>query len=135
MKLVEINWNPTHRQLRQFAIVCLFALPLVGWIWGLGFAAVALLAVAGLVLAFVGVLFPTGVKPIFLALSIVAAPIGIIIGELAMLLIYYGVFLPIGLGFRLAKRDALQLKFDRQAKTYWQAKKRPNSLASYYRQF
>ena len=134
MKLIEVNWNPANRQLRQFGIVCLFALPLVGWLWGGGGQIVSLLAMAGLLLAIAGFACPRSVKPVFIALTVVAAPIGIVIGELAMLLVYLGVFLPIGLVFRVMNRDALQLKFDRRARTYWQAKKPPGSPADYYRQ-
>ena len=134
MRLVEINWSPTDRQLRQFGIICLFALPLVGWLWGGSLMVVACLAAVGLVLATVGVAFPTAVKPVFLALTILVIPLGMFLGEVAMLLIFFGVFLPIGFIFRLAKRDALQLKVDQTAESYWQDKKQPSSAASYYRQ-
>ena len=135
MKLVEINWDPTNRQLRQFGVNCLFALPFVGWIWGAGLQTIGLLALSGLLLAIVGAALPRAVKPVFLALMIVATPIGMVIGELAMLIVFFGVFLPFGLVFRILRRDALQLTLSRQAKSYWQTKKQPNEPASYYRQF
>ena len=134
MKLIECNWEPSNRQLRQFGIVCLFALPLVGWLWGGGGEVVRLLAMVGLLLAIAGFACPRTLKPVFIALTIVATPIGMVIGELAMLLVYFGVFLPIGLVFRAMNRDALQLKFDSRARTYWQAKKPPGGAADYYRQ-
>ena len=95
MRLVEINWSPTDRHLRQFGTICLFALPLVGWLWGGSVTVVVCLAAVGLVLATVGVSFPIAVKPIFLALTILVIPIGMVVGEVAMLLIFFGVFLPI----------------------------------------
>ena len=134
MKLVEINWNPTNRQLRQFALICLFALPLVGWFWGLGLVVIAWLAGVGLVLALAGIAVPKAIKPVFLALTILAAPIGLAAGEVAMLFIYFAVFVPIGVFFRLSKRDALQMNPDRERTTYWQPKKQPTSVADYYRQ-
>ena len=134
MKLVEINWRPTERQLRQFGVVCLFALPAIGWIWGAGTGTIAILSVVGLVLTVIGLVAPTVLKPVFLALTIVAMPIGIVIGELAMLMIFFGVFLPLGLVFRIAGRDALQLRVDRASESYWEAKRKPASIASYYRQ-
>ena len=134
MKLVEVNWNPTHRQLRQFAVVCLVALPLAGWLWGVDAADQSVLLALGAVIAIAGWIYPPMARPAFLALSIVAAPIGVIVGEMAMLLIYFAVLLPIGLCFRLVKRDALQLRINRAAKTYWQPKKQPSGVASYYRQ-
>ena len=36
MQLVEINWNPTERQLRQFSSMCFIGLPFIGWLWGAG---------------------------------------------------------------------------------------------------
>ena len=106
MKLIEINWNPTDRQLRQFAAICMFAIPFVGWLWNGSAQTVGLLALLGCILAALGIAFPKVIKPVFLALTLVATPIGMAIGELSMLFIYYGVFLPIGLAFRLLRRDA-----------------------------
>ncbi len=134
MKLFELNWNPTARQLRQFGVISLFALPLVGWLWGAGGSVLAALGLGGLVFAAAGFVFPKLLKPIFVALMVLATPIGIVIGELAMMMIYFGMFLPLGLFFRLVGRDALLLKLDREAKTYWSAKKQPGSARSYYRQ-
>ena len=134
MSLIDTNWNPTHRQLRQFGVICLCALPLLGWLWLGMHQAVGWLAAIGLAIAAVGFVFPPAVKPIFIGLMIVATPIGMVIGEFVLLVTFFGLFLPIGLIFRLLKRDALELKLDRQAKTYWQAKKQPTNVASYYRQ-
>ena len=134
MNLLEVNWDPTNRQLRQFGGLCLFALPLVSWLWGGGEQIVAVLAIVGLLTALAGFACPRTLKPAFIGLTVLAAPIGIVIGELAMLLVYFGVFLPIGLVFLALNRDALQLKPERRSKTYWQAKKPPGGAADYYRQ-
>ena len=134
MKLIEFNWQPTDRQLRQFGVICLFALPALAWLWGGGTTIVMTLALAGLLLAVAGMAVPTVLKPVFLALTIVATPIGMVIGELAMLAIYFGVFLPFGLVFRLAKRDSLQLRLNQDKDSYWETKKQPANIASYYRQ-
>ena len=134
MKLIEFNWQPTDRQLRQFGVICLFALPAIAWLWGGDNTLVINLALVGLLLGIVGVAVPSVLKPVFLALTIVGTPIGMVIGELAMLAIYFCVFLPFGLVFRLTKRDSLGLKLDQDCESYWQAKKQPATNASYYRQ-
>lgn len=110
--------------------------PICSWLlpWGASISAVGLLAAIGLMLAIVGMAVPQVTNPVFLALTIVATPIGMAMGELAMLLICSGLFLPLGLVFRLFKRDALQLTIDRRSKTYWTAKKQAKGAASYYRQ-
>ena len=133
MTLIEFNLSPTHRQLRQFGAICLVALPLLGWFWSVSALWISVLTVIGMVLAITGILVPSVLKPLFIALSLVATPIGMIFGELAMLLIYFGVFLPLGLIFRVIGRDALQIK-RHPAKTYWQPVKKTTDVASYYRQ-
>ena len=45
------------------------------------------------------------------------------------------VFLPIGLLLRLLGRDPLDRKFDAQASSYWQPKKPPGDVASYFRRW
>ena len=134
MKLLEFNWNPTDRQLRQFGVIALVFLPLVGWLWGASGNVLAGLAIGGALLAVAGSVVPKALKPVFVILMLVAAPIGLIVGEVAMLLIYFGMFLPLGLFFRIIRRDALALKLGRDTNSYWSAKKQPSSAASYYRQ-
>jgi hypothetical protein len=134
MSLVQVNWRPTNRQLRQFAAICLIALPLVGWMWGGGRQTIAWLAVVGCVIAVIGALAPAILKPVFIGLTVITLPIGMVVGELTLLAVFFGILLPLGLFFRLIGRDALQLKLDRTCPTYWRPKKQPNDLGSYYRQ-
>ncbi len=134
MKLVEFNWHPTNRQLRQFGVICLFALPFVAWLWNGSARTIGVLAVLGVILGGLGIVLPVIIKPVYLALMFVTTPIGMVLGEVSMLSIYYGVFVPIGLVFRLARRDGLQMKLNRSAKSYWQTVEKPTSVASYYRQ-
>lgn len=134
MRLIELNWNPTPRQLRQFGGLSLVALPLITWVWGGGTDLVLTMLGIGALLAVVGLVVPSVLRPIFVAVSVIGAPIGMVVGELTMLLIFFGVFVPVGLFFRLIRRDALQLKIDRNCDSYWQPKRGPGSVASYYRQ-
>lgn len=135
MSIVEVNWNPSSKQLRQFGVICLFALPMIAWFWGASTNFILVLAAIGMVIALASMFLPQLVKPLFLGLMLVTAPIGMIIGEFAMLLIYVLTIIPIGLIFRLTGRDALQGRLDRNAQTYWKNKKQPASAKHYYRQF
>lgn len=134
MSLIDINWSPSDRQLRQFGCIALVALPALGWLWGAGSTLVGSLAAAGLVLAALGFVAPIALKPLFVGLSVVTMPIGMVVGEITMALVYYGVFVPIGLLLRLTGRDVLHKGLDRGGKTYWEPKKKPAGMASYYRQ-
>jgi hypothetical protein len=135
MKLVEMNWRPTDRQLRQFAAICCVALPAIAWIWHAPWHVIGILAGVGVAIAAIGMAFPKLVTPLFLGLSLIALPIGLVVGELAMLSMFYGVFLPIGWIMRFCRADALQRQFDRTAASYWHEKASPASVKSYYRQF
>ena len=78
---------------------------------------------------------PQLIRPLFVGLMVIAAPIGMVMGELSMLSIYFCIFLPIGLVFRMLRRDPLQRKIDRTTDSYWQLKTEPKDVASYYRRF
>ena len=134
MALIETNWNPTARQLRQFGSLCLVSFPLLGWIWSGNLTVITALACLGLLIASIAYFYPKLISPLFVGLMLITAPIGMVIGELAMFLIYMTVFLPIGMLFRITSRDRLRLKIDRQATSYWQPKRQPKSIGSYYRQ-
>jgi hypothetical protein len=143
MKLIEINRNPTNRQLRQFGVAALLFLPLIGWL-STGkprtLAAVNLpllgsLAAMGLAMALLGFIKPKALQPVFVGASLVTLPIGLVVGEVVLLILFFGLFAPMGLLFRLIGRDALQRRLERDAKTYWQRKRQPDSPARYYQQF
>jgi hypothetical protein len=135
MKIVEVNWTPTARQLRQFGLLCLVGFPLLGWIWSAGAQAIIWLAGIGFGLAVTGLIAPMALKPVFIGLTLIALPIGMVVSEVVMMLIYFGVFLPIGLCFKLMKRDALKRSLDRNCRSYWEVKKAPKNAGSYYRQW
>ncbi len=136
MRLIQINWNPSDQQLRQFGFVPMIALPLAGWFWsGVGTGAFCAAIGAGVVTALVGLAQPRALKPAFLALSVAAAPIGMVVSELILLSVFFMVILPTGIVLRLLGRDLLQRHFDRQASTYWEPKKQPSGPVSYLRQW
>jgi hypothetical protein len=74
------------------------------------------------------------IKPVFVALTLITAPIGIVVGDVMIFLVYYAVLCPIGLFFRIIKRDPLQRKLEPGTKTYWQVKELPKDAPQYYRQ-
>ncbi len=136
MKLGEINWNPSDRQLRQFGWIGLVAYPALGWLWSGGHLAVVLpLAAVGGASAALGQFFPRAIKPIFVLLSLLGLPIGLAVLETTMVVLFYGVFLPLGMVLRVLRRDSLQRKFLPGAATYWQPKQQPSDPADYFRQW
>ena len=135
MPLVEFNWNPATRQLKQFGWLALVLLPLVAWFWGATILWIGICAGIGLLLALVGSIAPKFLKPVFVGLSLILMPIGLVVGELLLILIFLLIFLPIGLVFRMLGRDRLQRTLDRSQATYWQKKEMPTDLKRYFRQY
>ncbi len=134
MRLVQANWHPTHRQLRQFGMLCAIAFPCVAWLWSLTAMWSVGLSVAGLLLALLSWWLPATVAPLFVGVMLIALPIGLMLSEIALLLVYALVFVPMGVAFWCLGRDRLERRIDRSRDSYWEAKPRPRSLASYYRQ-
>ena len=133
MALVEINWKPTDRQLRQFGGIALVALPVLALIWRVSMPVVGAMAGIGAVVGVVSFLLPKAVKPLFIGLSVAAIPIGLVMAEVILLSVFLCVFVPMGIVFRLMRRDALQLQ-EPETDSCWQKKCQPRNAASYFRQ-
>lgn len=82
-----------------------------------------------------GLIFPGRLKPAFIGLSLVTFPMGVLVNELSLGLIFFLVFVPIGIAFRLMGRDPLHREFEAETPSYWQAKRRPVDVASYFRRW
>lgn len=137
MALLDINWNPKPRELRQFAVLWLVVFGLIGAysLWGRGSlpaaAAFWVVAAAGLV----GYLRPGFLRPVYILWMALAWPIGWTISHLLLLSVYYLVLTPIGLLMRLFGNDPLQRRFDPSAKTYWTPHDPGADEARYFKQF
>ena len=93
------------------------------------------LAALALVTGVTAYLRPGAMRPIFLGMMGLTFPIGWVVSHAIFLAVFYLVVTPIGLLMRLAGRDALERKLDRNASTYWQPYNQETSRARYLRQF
>jgi hypothetical protein len=138
MALITIDWNPTLRHLRQFALAgaaLLATLAAVGYYqrgWAMGPAS---LAVLGTCLGGMGVFRPHWVRAAYVVVTAIAFPIGWVVSHLMLGAVYYGVLTAVGLAFRLIGRDALQRRLEPGALTYWQPRSPTDDLRRYFRQF
>ena len=149
MALLDIDFKPENKALRQFGFVALVAFGLLGgyvlWKGGLfgfdfgdaarpvAFAMFGLGAISG-VLALVA---PAANRPLYLALIVLTYPIGFVLSYLVMGIIYYLVITPLGLFFRLVRRDHLRLRIDPGATSYWVTRDNsgPIDKRRYFKQF
>ena len=132
---LTLNLQPAEKQLRQFAVLCLIAFPLLTWLWTRQLPATGWAACVGAVVAVAGWLQPGLVRPLFVLLTLVTFPIGLVAGELAMLLVYLLALAPLAIVFRLIGRDTLQRRSPTEAKSFWQPRDRTRKIEDYFRQF
>ena len=148
MVLFAIDWRPSTKQLRSFGVIAaLFAVGvgirvfLTGSLVGL-----ALGGPAGRILAYafwgIGALclalalaVPKGLWPLYVALNAAALPIGLVLSFVILSGLFYLLFTPVSLVFRLLGRDALHRKFDLQADSYWVPCETHMDMSGYFRQF
>mgnify|MGYP001438334408 CR=1 FL=1 len=134
----DIPFRPTSKALRQFAAAWLvFFLafgahqylvrrhPMAGLVL-MGFA---------LVIGLPGLIKPAAVRWLFVGWMVVAFPIGWLISQLMLLIMFYGLITPVALFFRLRGRDLLRRKPAPPGASYWLPKATPHDVRSYFRQY
>ncbi len=136
--MIDLNLNPNRKELRQFSVALIVATAVVGGLlwWKLGPNPWSKgLWMGGPIAGVLGLALPIAIKPLFILLSVVAFPIGIVVGTLALAIVYYLMITPIGLLFRLLGRDPLHRRFDPSASTYWIARSQRPGAGKYFQQF
>lgn len=135
MALLELNLNPSARELRWFGamLVAFFAL-VGGLIYSAGAEAVGrTLWVIGTSLGAVYYMVAPLRGVIYRGWMRVTYPIGWTISHGLLAVIYFLVITPIGLIFRLAGRDPLQRRFTQDA-SYWEEHRQETPLSRYFNQ-
>ena len=140
----QVNWNPDARDRRKFSQSLLIGFPclavallLMGklttgsWNFPLAVKVGGIGVAAGLVF----LAAPALTKPFYLAWYFIACCIGLVVGNLLLVLVFYSIFTGIGLLLRVLRRVAVRRTLDKRATTYWQEARPPTDLRRYYRQF
>ncbi|MCX5660300.1 MAG: SxtJ family membrane protein [Planctomycetota bacterium] len=148
MALMEINWRPSAKMLRQFGVVGAAALAALAAIAGFRHSLLGIhlsepiahqvgqgLAWTAAAMLLLAIAAPRTLRPAYLLLTLVTLPIGWVVSHLLLAAIYFGIFTPVALLFRLIGRDALDRRIDPTAQTYWSPRKPVTDLKRYFRQF
>lgn len=146
-KIVQINWNPDERTLRQFGWIALGGFGLLAvlawfeWLafsFGLGGARPYVAggaAALGVVAALTSLFYPRANRFLYVGLSIVVYPIGFVLSHVLLGALFFGLFAPIAILFRLIGRDPMKRRFDPEAATYWAPARVSANPERYFRQF
>ena len=147
MSLVKLNLNPTAKELRQFGFIAFGAFGLLGallfWhavpLWRLLGTATPTVAYVlwsvGALSALLSLAAPKLNRPLFVGLSVVVYPVGVVMSYLIMGVFFFLILTTLGLIFRLAGRDPLRRRFDATADSYWIPHKAVEKTDRYFSQF
>ena len=146
---MKLDLQPDRRLLRQFAWASLIMFPLIAgflsWKWNLPLTWVLVLCGIGVAVALVELVLVEALgafgtlleklipRTVYQLLTFVAFPIGFVLSQVLMATIFYLVFTPIGLFFRLVGRDAMGRKKDPSKKSFWHDRGPARSPASYFK--
>ncbi len=137
MQWSDVTKAPSSKMLRQFAGLWLVVFGgLAAWrAWhGQADDWTYAIAAAAVIVGGVGLAWPAAVRPIYAGWMIAAFPIGWTISKVVLGLMFYVVFTPVALVFRLMGRDALRLRRGPGA-SYWVPKPGAKSGDEYLRQY
>jgi hypothetical protein len=134
----EISRCPTHRMLRQFAGGWLVFF--LGWAAHQGLlhgrpAAGIALAVTAVAVGILGLARPQAVRWIFAGWMTLAFPVGWLVSQVSLLILFYGLITPVALFFRLVGRDLMGRKPDPGAASFWVARQPTRDIRRYFRQY
>jgi len=146
-KMVEIDFNPDERTLRQFGWIALGGfglLALLAWkewlifAFGLGEARPAVagtLLALGALAAFLGLVFPRANRPLFVGLALLAFPIGFVLSYVILSFLFFVIIAPIGALMRLLGHDPMHRHLEPELETYWAKAPPAPPRSRYFRQF
>jgi hypothetical protein len=137
MSVIEINKNPSRRELAVFGLLLALFAGVVGalFYWrshAPGVARVVWIAGAALVALYFAV--PPLRRYIYLGWIYATFPIGFVVSHIILGLVYYGVFTPLGLVMRAFGHDPMQRRMDPAAKSYWVEHDPNTGVERYFRQ-
>jgi len=140
----EINWNPGPRERRKFALSLLIGFPclaamllILGLLRGKGanFPFVAVVGGGGLGLGLLLLALPQFARPVYVPWYFVVCSIGLVVGNLALALVFFVLVTSLGWLMRAMGRRPVRKTFDKRAVTYWQDAEHVDDPNRYYRQF
>jgi hypothetical protein len=138
MTWADVIREPKPRVLRQFGVLCLVILGGIGLWQILGRDRAVLggvLVGIGLLSGGLGGFAPRRMRWVFTGAMLLVFPIGFVVSQVMLLILFFLVFLPTGLLLRVRGWDPM-LRHDRKASgSAWEPKVTPRDVRRYLRQY
>jgi Saxitoxin biosynthesis operon protein SxtJ len=133
----DLPLHPTTATLRWFAgiatTLCMTLAALQLFVSEHALAALALAGVAGTA-GVLGLCYPRLLRPVFVGLMIVSFPLNWLMMHLLLAIVFYCLFTPLALWFKLIGRDVLTRRFESDRASYWVPKTTVDDVRRYFRQ-
>jgi hypothetical protein len=137
-----MNWSdlplkPTPRVLRQFAAAWTVIFLALGLHQALarGHPAAGIIFGAVSVVGLVGLFRPASLRWLFVGATIAAFPVGWLVTQMVLAIMFYLVLTPVALVFRWRGRDALQLRRKPEGASFWTTRSDSPDAGRYLKQF
>jgi hypothetical protein len=133
----DIPWRPRRRTLRQFAGLWMGCFTgLACWHGSRGHTGLAITySLLAITVGPMGLWKPEIIRPIFVGWTVAVFPVGWTVSRIALGVLFYGVFTPVGLIFRLVGRDVLCRSYQPELETYWTPRPQTADVDRYFRSF
>ena len=138
MKWSDLPLKPSLRALRQFAAAWLIFFLVVGVYryvargqQQIGIA----VAVMAVVVGVTGLIRPAAVRWLYVGATVLTFPIGWVVSQFVLAIMFYGIITPLALLFRIRGRDLLALKPAPNRSSFWTPKETPEDMGRYFRQY
>ena len=138
MSVIRIDFHPSRRQLAVFGALWLAFFTFLGGVVfyrGGSWTPVTILWTVGAVVPAVGWPYPPLMRIVYVAMACAAFPVGFVVGQVALAVVYYLVLTPTGLVLRALGYDPMNRRFDAEAETYWARRGSGERADRYFRQF
>ena len=133
----ELNKNPTRKDLLSFGLIFAGGMGAIGALnllrWDKPSTAMVFFALAGAV--FLLSLIPPVGRLLYILWMGLGLTIGFFTAPVIMLVVYVIVIIPVGLWFKVTRRDTMRRQLDPSAKSYWEDYPGSDDPASYIRQY
>lgn len=134
----DVTRAPKPKVVRQFAVLCFVIFGAFGLFQALGRAKPILgwscvaFALLSLVL---GLTAPRLFRWVFTLSMLIAFPIGFVVSQVMLAVLFFVVFLGVGLALRASGRDAMLRHRKPAGQSYWETKAMPADARRYLRQY
>jgi len=134
----QLTFHPPIATLRQFSagwLVLFAGLGLHRWLargdslWGAGLIALGVLAGGA------GLFRPLCMRWVFAAWMLAALPVGWLVANISLAVMFYAVLTPVALVFRLRGRDVLGRRREPGRPSYWSPIEETHDIRRYFRQY